>query len=84
MTKRELMFETLAHRNPGKVPQAVHLTGEGYQAYGGSISFYGGISTRKALPYGTPGEVRAETRRIIALMSRDDGYLTSPSQAIQD
>jgi uroporphyrinogen decarboxylase len=51
--------------------------------YGDHISFYGGISTQKTLPYGTPGEVRAEVRRVVELMSRDGGYLTSPSQSIQ-
>jgi uroporphyrinogen decarboxylase len=53
------------------------------EEYGGRISFYGGISTQKTLPYGTPGEVKAEARRVIELMSRDGGYLTSPSQEIQ-
>jgi hypothetical protein len=37
MTNRELVIETLAHRNPGKVPQAIHLTGEAYQAYGEAL-----------------------------------------------
>jgi uroporphyrinogen decarboxylase len=51
--------------------------------YGGRISFYGGISTQKTLPYGTPAEVKAEARRVIEMMSRDGGYLTAPSQQIQ-
>jgi uroporphyrinogen decarboxylase len=51
--------------------------------YGDRISFYGGISTQKTLPYGTPAEVQAETRRVIEIMSRDGGYLTAPSQQIQ-
>jgi uroporphyrinogen decarboxylase len=51
--------------------------------YGENISFYGGISTQKTLPYGTPAEVCTEARRVIELMSRSGGYLTSPSQEIQ-
>ena len=51
--------------------------------YGSSLSFYGGISTQQTLPYGTPDEVQDETRRVVDLMSRDGGYLISPSQEIQ-
>jgi uroporphyrinogen decarboxylase len=51
--------------------------------YGGRLTWYGGISTQKTLPYGTPAEVRAETRRVIELMSTNGGLITSPSQEIQ-
>jgi uroporphyrinogen decarboxylase len=51
--------------------------------YGGHITYFGGISTQKTLPYGSPEEVKAETRKVIELMNRDGGYITSPSQAIQ-
>jgi uroporphyrinogen decarboxylase len=34
MTNCELVIETLAHRNPGKIPQAVDLTGEACDLYG--------------------------------------------------
>ena len=51
--------------------------------YGSRISFYGGISTQKTLPYGIPEEVQAETRKIIELMAENGGYISSPSQEIQ-
>jgi uroporphyrinogen decarboxylase len=51
--------------------------------YGQSITFWGGISTQKILPYGTPDEVRRETAETIQIMSRSGGYITSPSQEIQ-
>lgn len=51
--------------------------------YGARLSFYGGISTQKILPYGNPEEVKAETRRVIELMSSNGGYLIAPSQEIQ-
>jgi uroporphyrinogen decarboxylase len=51
--------------------------------YGDRLTWYGGISTQKTLPYGTPAEVRAETRRVIELMSTNGGLITSPSQEIQ-
>jgi len=41
--------------------------------YGDKLAFWGGISTQQALPYGTPDEVRAETRRVRDLMSQDGG-----------
>lgn len=52
--------------------------------YGGKLSFFGGISTQKTLPYGTPEEVREETCGIIESMSKNGGYFTAPSQEIQE
>jgi uroporphyrinogen decarboxylase len=53
------------------------------KTYGDCLSFYGGISTQQTLPRGTPAEVRSETRRVTELMSREGGYIISPSQHIQ-
>ena len=47
------------------------------------ITYFGGISTQRTLPYGTPAEVRRETEATIALMSVNGGYITAPSQDIQ-
>lgn len=52
--------------------------------FGDRLSFWGGISTQQALPYGTPDEVRAETRRVRDLMSRNGGYILAPAQELQD
>lgn len=52
--------------------------------FGDKLAFWGGISTQKALPYGTPDEVKAETIRVRDLMSRDGGYILSPAQELQD
>ena len=51
--------------------------------YGSSITFWGGISTQRTLPYGTPEEVRRETEEIIRFMSGNGGYITCSSQEIQ-
>ena len=56
--------------------------GELKRLYGGSLAYYGGISTQQILPNGTPEEVARETRRVIELMSTDGGYITGPSQEI--
>lgn len=51
--------------------------------YGDKITFWGGISTQRTLPYGTPDEVRKETTEVIELMSKNGGYITCSSQEIQ-
>jgi len=50
--------------------------------YGDRLSFWGGISTQRLLPYGTPDEVRREVRRMIAEVGRDGGYILAPAHAI--
>ncbi|MBD3241709.1 MAG: uroporphyrinogen-III decarboxylase-like protein [Chitinivibrionales bacterium] len=50
--------------------------------YRGKLSFHGGLSTQKTLPYGTPDDVRDETRRLLEL-GRDGGYIFSPAHAVE-
>lgn len=52
--------------------------------YGDRLTFWGGVSTQRTLPYGTPDEVREETRRVRKLMADGGGYILSPAQSIQD
>lgn len=51
--------------------------------YGHQLTYFGGISTQRTLPYGTPEEVWKETEDTIDLMSVNGGYITAPSQEIQ-
>jgi len=51
--------------------------------YGSRLAFWGGISTQKTLPYGTPDEVRAEARAVRDLLGQGGGYIFSPAQSIQ-
>ena len=53
------------------------------EKYGHKLAFWGGISTQRVLPFGTPDEVKAEARRVRDLMSRGGGYVLAPSQDIQ-
>ena len=50
--------------------------------YRGRLAFFGGLSTQQTLPYGTPQDVRAETRHLIELGSRG-GYILSPAHAVE-
>lgn len=51
--------------------------------FGKRISFWGGINTQQILPYGTPDEVRAETRRIIDILGAGGGYILNPVHNVQ-
>ena len=50
--------------------------------YRGRLAFWGGVSTRRTMPYGTPEDVRAEVRRMCDL-GRGGGYILSPSHALE-
>ena len=50
--------------------------------YGDSLSFYGGISTQKTLPYGTVGQVRDEVKQLLDVVGKDGGYIAAPAHAI--
>jgi uroporphyrinogen decarboxylase len=52
------------------------------RTYGNHLVFFGGISTQRTLPYGTPAETRAEVRRLLDKIGRDGGYIASPAHAI--
>ncbi len=52
--------------------------------HGSSLSFWGGISTQRTLPFGTPDDVVAETKRAAEHMGRSGGYILAPAQEIQD
>ena len=51
--------------------------------YGDKISFWGGLSTQKTLPFGSPDDVQREARQVRDTMSRGGGYIFAPAQAIQ-
>lgn len=50
--------------------------------YRGRLTFYGGLSTQRTLPYGTPEDVREETQNLMAL-GRDGGYILSPAHDVE-
>jgi len=50
--------------------------------YGDSLTFFGGISTQKALPYGTVAEVKEEVRRLLDRVGRRGGYIAAPAHDV--
>jgi uroporphyrinogen decarboxylase len=52
--------------------------------YGKDLTFYGGVSTQQSLPFGTPEEVKREVEKVATALAEGGGYITSPSQEIQE
>jgi uroporphyrinogen decarboxylase len=50
--------------------------------YGDRLCFYGGIGVQSLLPFGTPQEVRAETRRMIEEVGAGGGYILAPAHSV--
>ena len=51
--------------------------------YGGRLAFHGGISIQNTLPFGTPGDVRGNVRRVIQALAPGGGYILCTSHNIQ-
>jgi uroporphyrinogen decarboxylase len=49
------------------------------QKYGRNLSFLGGMSVQKLLPFGTPRAVRDETLRLLEQVGRGGGFIIAPS-----
>jgi uroporphyrinogen decarboxylase len=47
--------------------------------YGSQLSFYGGVSIQRLLPFGTPQEVRDEVHHMIDEVGRGGGFIIGPS-----
>ncbi len=52
------------------------------RTYGGTLAFYGGISTQKTLPYATPAQVREEVKRLLGEVGESGGLIAAPAHDI--
>jgi uroporphyrinogen decarboxylase len=50
--------------------------------HGEHITFFGGISTQKTLPYGTVAQVKEEVMRLIETVGRNGGYIAAPAHDV--
>jgi uroporphyrinogen decarboxylase len=49
------------------------------EQFGRDLSFYGGMSIQRLLPYGTPQEIHDEARRLVDKVGRGGGFIIAPS-----
>ena len=47
--------------------------------YGDRLSFYGGVSIQRLLPFGTPAQVRDEVHHLMDEVGKGGGYIIAPS-----
>jgi uroporphyrinogen decarboxylase len=50
--------------------------------YGDRLTFFGGLSTQRTLPFGRPADVKAEARRLMREIGRGGGYLLAPAHDV--
>jgi uroporphyrinogen decarboxylase len=50
--------------------------------HGQRLTFFGGISTQKTLPYGSAAQVKEEVRRLIDRIGKSGGYIAAPAHDI--
>lgn len=53
------------------------------QQWGDRITFWGGLGSQSTIPFGTPGQIRAEIKRLCTEMGCGGGYILGPAKALQ-
>ncbi|MCX6993596.1 MAG: hypothetical protein NT011_10710 [Kiritimatiellaeota bacterium] len=50
--------------------------------FGRHLTFFGGISTQRLLPFGTVAQVKKEVRELLKVVGESGGYIAAPAHAI--
>ncbi|NMB95798.1 MAG: uroporphyrinogen decarboxylase [Clostridiaceae bacterium] len=50
--------------------------------YGNYLTFWGGISTQRLLPFATPDEIKKVTLETISIMGKNGGYIAAPTHSV--
>jgi len=51
--------------------------------FGQDLAFWGGVDLQRLLPYGTPAEVMAAVRELVACLGHDGGFVVSAANIVQ-
>lgn len=71
------VLDPIQPTGPGMRPEALQA------AFGGQLSFHGGLDMQRLLPHGRPDEVAAEARRYCEVLGRNGGYILGPAHLFQ-
>jgi len=54
------------------------------ECFGQLITFSGGVDEQQLLPFGTPNQVKEETKNLVRTMSKDGGFFLGPTHNFQE
>ncbi|MEN6313843.1 MAG: uroporphyrinogen decarboxylase family protein [Clostridiaceae bacterium] len=60
----------------------IYDIGKVKKEYGSNLTFWGGISTQRLLPFAAPEEIKSVTREIIKILGKDGGYIAAPTHSV--
>ncbi|MBR6790555.1 MAG: uroporphyrinogen decarboxylase [Oscillospiraceae bacterium] len=52
------------------------------ELYGDKLTFWGGVSTQRCLPYATPEGVKEECQRIMGILRKNGGLIIAPTHSL--
>lgn len=60
----------------------IYDPGEMKREYGKHVTFYGGISTQRFLPYATPAQVKEKVKEVSEILGENGGYIVAPTHGV--
>ncbi len=51
--------------------------------WGDQLTFWGCLGSQSTIPFGTPGQIRAEVRRLCSELGEGGGFILAPAKALQ-